>query len=375
MPSVRNPGSTVLLATAAVGTVSVLALLAVWWKRQRSGRSTAQGPKGPLTFVAATDPHRAVQEALFRIRGGEVATVGELVAFLRGPAGKTPDDEKLPNAYRSRVAREVIHYVQESYIPGTCSDRRAERCLFTELVAADHNLHVLEVQRAMAFDNDNRAHINLLQQLWVAAGKSLNTYERTGPHWAELGFQGDDPTTDLRGGGVLALRMLVNFAQRHPTSVKEMVQYNHEVQAAQGDSWYLPAVVSIQFSAQLMLQRDHPFFKSHLEVLYDTVRAGTAVSGTSSGRVMTRRQVAITQYHQVDLSDLESPNTLALWHEGPAGDAEAGLFLLHEALLLHFKECWERDQPHVMSYNTYVAEHVMATFFSEKWTLPAELLK
>lgn len=35
---------------------------------------------------------------------------------------------------------------------------------------------------------------------------------RRGPHWQALGFQGDDPATDLRGAGVLGLLQLLHFA-------------------------------------------------------------------------------------------------------------------------------------------------------------------
>ncbi len=32
---------------------------------------------------------------------------------------------------------------------------------------------------------------------------------RLGPHWADIGFQGDNPATDLRGAGVLGLLQLL----------------------------------------------------------------------------------------------------------------------------------------------------------------------
>lgn len=95
---------------------------------------------------------------------------------------------------------------------------------------------------------------------------------RIGSHWTDLGFQGDDPATDLRGGGMFALRQLVHFAQTHTTAFRQMIAYNKDVQARNKDHWYLLAVVSIHLSAQILLQRDHALFIPHLEVLYDTIR-------------------------------------------------------------------------------------------------------
>ena len=40
-------------------------------------------------------------------------------------------------------------------------------------------------------------------------------YVRTGECWSDVGFQRDDPASDLRGGGILALANL-NFFLRHP---------------------------------------------------------------------------------------------------------------------------------------------------------------
>ena len=42
-------------------------------------------------------------------------------------------------------------------------------------------------------------------QLWVAAGLPESGFARRSGEWSKLGFQGQDPTTDLRGGGARAL--------------------------------------------------------------------------------------------------------------------------------------------------------------------------
>ena len=51
------------------------------------------------------------------------------------------------------------------------------------------------------------------QTLWHSAfpGSTPLPFERRSEQWKELGFQGTDPTTDLRGGGFIALEHLLRF--------------------------------------------------------------------------------------------------------------------------------------------------------------------
>lgn len=60
---------------------------------------------------------------------------------------------------------------------------------------------------------DRREALSVLQHapvllIAMPAGKP-GPVPRLGPHWAALGFQGDDPATDLRGAGVLGLLQLL----------------------------------------------------------------------------------------------------------------------------------------------------------------------
>jgi len=46
------------------------------------------------------------------------------------------------------------------------------------------------------------------------------TWCRYGPHWAALGFQGSDPTTDLRGCGILGLLHLLLLHEHDPANAQ-----------------------------------------------------------------------------------------------------------------------------------------------------------
>lgn len=42
---------------------------------------------------------------------------------------------------------------------------------------------------------------------------------RVSPKWKRLGFQQQDPATDFRGGGVLGLKCLLYYAEKHTEHV------------------------------------------------------------------------------------------------------------------------------------------------------------
>lgn len=346
-----------VLIALAVGTVGAAVALAALRSRSSGGGSrSAQLQRGALRFPAGEDPYEATMTALELIRRGAITSVGELVHLLRGTAAVTSEGEKYPNGQHHRVSFSYFLYLQESYLPGTKSDPvTVERCMLAQLAAADAAIRRLDRERATAFDPNDRAHLNLLQQLWVASGKPQSSYSRISAHWKALGFQSDDAVTDLRGGGVLALRHLVHFAQTHSGALAEMMAFNESVQSAGEHHWYLLAVVSIQFTAQLQLQSDYMLYPVHLEVIYDTVRQTAA--GASSAKAVPRRQL------------LRQEATPEVGWQKVESDAELGMMTLHHALLLHFKKCWERDQPHVMEYNVFLEKTVLPSFFNANWSL------
>ena len=57
------------------------------------------------------------------------------------------------------------------------------------------------------------AHESLLLELFTAAWPETRAPRRRGPEWRELGFQGDDPSTDFRATGPLGLRALLHIAR------------------------------------------------------------------------------------------------------------------------------------------------------------------
>merc|ERR1712087_537263 len=67
---------------------------------------------------------------------------------------------------------------------------------------------------AVAEAYDDQKHQHLLRSLWRAMSLEDSTYCRCSWRWLYLGFQGDNPTNDLRGIGAFGLQQLVHFVQR-----------------------------------------------------------------------------------------------------------------------------------------------------------------
>ncbi|KAM9215841.1 ELMO domain-containing protein 3 [Leptosomus discolor] len=62
-----------------------------------------------------------------------------------------------------------------------------------------------------ALDDGEGVHRRILQTVYRQLTRSRLGCPRYGPHWEELGFQGADPGTDLRGTGMLGLMQLLAF--------------------------------------------------------------------------------------------------------------------------------------------------------------------
>lgn len=64
---------------------------------------------------------------------------------------------------------------------------------------------------ASGFDNSNDIHARVLQTIYRTLTGSKFDCPRYGSHFEEIGFQGNDPATDLRGGGLLGLMHILHL--------------------------------------------------------------------------------------------------------------------------------------------------------------------
>ncbi|KAM4644981.1 ELMO domain-containing protein 3 isoform 5-T5 [Amazona ochrocephala] len=84
-----------------------------------------------------------------------------------------------------------------------------------------------------ALDDNESVHMRILQTIYKKLTRSRLGCPRYGAHWEELGFQGTDPGTDLRGTGMLALMQLLFFVmdpQMLPLALDIFRLSQHETQ-------------------------------------------------------------------------------------------------------------------------------------------------
>ncbi|NXE16627.1 ELMD3 protein, partial [Lophotis ruficrista] len=83
-------------------------------------------------------------------------------------------------------------------------------------------------------DDEEAVHVRILQTIYRKLTRSGLGCPRYGPHWEELGFQGADPGTDLRGTGMLGLLQLLHLvtdARTLPLAREIFRLSRHETQA------------------------------------------------------------------------------------------------------------------------------------------------
>jgi hypothetical protein len=180
---------------------------------------------------------------------------------------------------------------------------------------------VMEARRKALFEDSEEANMQQLESLWSNAGFPASDFARRSDLWAQLGFQGKDPVTDLRGGGCLALDFMVHLSSADTALLRDMMEFNAE-QLAEGDmSWFLTAVVSIQFSTRLLLG-EVPFSADHLESI---------------------------------LAD--------------GAGVQRGLMRTHVDLMRSFFCVWKDKRPSVMEYTQFVEPNVINPFFEGATTM------
>lgn len=108
----------------------------------------------------------------------------------------------------------------------------------------------LERERLLLFclaktplDDRDPEHIKLLDTIFRRFTGFAGAVPRFGSHWEALGFQGQDPATDLRGGGILGLLQLLAVFEHHPPSAKAI----HRLSADPRLNFPL-SIVSINFT-------------------------------------------------------------------------------------------------------------------------------
>jgi len=113
-----------------------------------------------------------------------------------------------------------------------------------------------EATRRIKPNRENEDHRELLGRLFesvtnrtvtVGVAKEADRDGETRPDWTAIGFQGLDPITDFRGGGLLSLRQLVYFADENKEIIDKINERANHVKTGYG-----LAITGINITVMLM---------------------------------------------------------------------------------------------------------------------------
>ena len=185
--------------------------------------------RSPSTTSPVVDRERADSLRHRKQGGGEAAAAGE-----RHEAG-WEDAREAPEA-RARTRAPAEAYANASR--GWLQDIVARivnlwRCLTVRAGAQAQKYALTGEQREkverlrkradVPYDGENEEHREKLRELWRLAfpGEPLQALKHA--QWKNLGYQSEDPTTDFRGAGMLALDQLIYFGKQEPRSFQKLI--------------------------------------------------------------------------------------------------------------------------------------------------------
>ncbi|XP_058050786.1 ELMO domain-containing protein 3 isoform X4 [Ahaetulla prasina] len=93
--------------------------------------------------------------------------------------------------------------------------------------------NIVSIHPGGGLDNNEKVHMRILQTVYKKLTGSRFDCARYGAHWEDLGFQGMDPSTDLRGAGLLGLMQTLYFVMDSrilPVAREIFKLSHHEVQ-------------------------------------------------------------------------------------------------------------------------------------------------
>ncbi|GAB2295833.1 hypothetical protein Dimus_029986 [Dionaea muscipula] len=116
----------------------------------------------------------------------------------------------------------------------------------------EERLKKLQGRLQVPFDGNRTEHQDALRQLWTLAYPSREIPPLKSELWKEMGWQGQDPSTDFRGGGYISLENLIYFAEEYPESFQNLL-HKRDGKRAEWEYPFAVAGINISFMLAQML--------------------------------------------------------------------------------------------------------------------------
>ena len=80
----------------------------------------------------------------------------------------------------------------------------------------------------MKLDDHDATHLRVLRTVYARLTGASTPAARFGKHWEDVGFQGNDPGTDLRGCGMLGMAQLLMFVDAHASNAGAIYELSRD---------------------------------------------------------------------------------------------------------------------------------------------------
>jgi len=136
-----------------------------------------------------------------------------------------------------------------------CAQRRENdaRPSFDLTPAQEDCLQRLQNRIDVAYNSSDPEHQEALKALWNASFPEEKLNGLISEQWKEMGWQGKDPSTDFRGGGLISLENLLYFARNFQKSFQDLLRK----QVGDRAMWEYPfAVAGVNITFMLIQMLD-----------------------------------------------------------------------------------------------------------------------
>ncbi|KAJ0713905.1 putative ELMO domain-containing protein [Helianthus annuus] len=139
-------------------------------------------------------------------------------------------------------------------LPSTVGSVPTKKLLPSSLTPLQESrLKALQKRLEVPFDGSSLEHQDALRTLWRSAYPNRDLPGLKSEAWKDMGWQGNDPSTDFRGGGFISLENLIFFANTYPEAFQDLLNKREGDRA----EWEYPfAVAGINISFMLVQMLD-----------------------------------------------------------------------------------------------------------------------
>ncbi|XP_052834088.1 ELMO domain-containing protein 2, partial [Octopus bimaculoides] len=142
------------------------------------------------------------------------------------------------------IGSSVITVLHAKHLPNELCAELTLR--MSQIIGYNHLINTIEIIRRQQHTDKLSDYESYLYQIWNILQPDVHLTGLKSKQWVDIGFQGNQPYTDLRGMGMLGLTQLWYFVVNYPNEARQV--YSHSLHPGCG---YPFAIVGISLTSML----------------------------------------------------------------------------------------------------------------------------